>query len=522
MHCKNILLVFSWLSVAMVANSVQAADPQSGAEGLDGTWLFDAAVSKARSEISRFWTSQVAINGDTFSIRQFMNLSKELTGKFVLDSATTPKTIDLKIDELDFAAGGAPVAAKIPACTLHGVCELANNRLTICFPLDPAAPRPATVDAKGDKIARIFIVRAPADFTEFPKEITVTAHRPDGRPAAGAIVTAFMSMLPGDGQEHLATEWKYNPSLKTNDNGMTRFEYEELRFHPIIVRDPIRGLMAIETVTPVSLLSRKVAITLKPECRVSGSIVCSGGEPQPSRLLPNVYANHDGQRVAFCSSRGPNFEFILPAGDYSLHAYGYELSHKDVPISVPPDRPTYSLDPITLTPSPFLRLLDRPAPELDGVVAWKGTPVRFNDLKGKVVLLDFWGYWCNPCVQQMPVLIELHEKFANRGLVIIGVHVDADGEIDTVAKLDEKIAVYKKGIWKDKDLPFPIALSSGAEVGKGDNNRRGVTAAQYSVSSYPTTILIGRDGRIMGDFSAHDAKLAIAQIEKLLENKSGR
>lgn len=518
MQHKKLLFAFIVACMASGDHRAPAADPKADPARLDGTWLFDSAKTRDNSELSRFWTSKLAIKGDTFSISQFMALSKDLTGRFNVDSTTTPKSIDLKIDELDFAAGGAPIAARFAACTLRGVYELANNRLTICFPLDPTAPRPAGLDAKGDKLARITIVKAPADFTDFPKELAVTALKPDGKPAAGAIVTGFMSLMTGRGQGASEEVWKYNPSLKTDADGVARIKYEELRFYPIIVRDPEPGLMAIAPITPVSALSGKCSITLRPECRISGTITCTS-EPQPSVLLPMLYAELDGQRVAFCATRGSNFEFILPAGDYNLNAYGYELSAKNVPITVPGDRTTFALEPIKLTPSPFLRLVGNPAPELEGIVAWKGLPLKLADLKGKIVILDFWGYWCNPCVGAMPILIELHEKFADRGLVIIGIHVDADGEVDTVAKLDEKIAVYKNGIWKGKDLPFSIAMTAGTEVGEGENKRRGITASQYAVSSYPTTILIGRDGRVTGRFPARDAKSAIAYVEKLLDTK---
>src|SRR5262249_12517597 len=64
-----------------------------------------------------------------------------------------------------------------------------------------------------------------------------------------------------------------------------------------------------------------------------------------------------------------------------------------------------------------------PAPELEGGIAWLNTsgPVRIRDLRGKVVLLDFWTLCCINCIHTLPELAKLEKKYANQ-LVVIGVH----------------------------------------------------------------------------------------------------
>ena len=164
----------------------------------------------------------------------------------------------------------------------------------------------------------------------------------------------------------------------------------------------------------------------------------------------------------------------------------------------------------------LLALMGKPAPALADVMGWKGDAVKLADLKGKVVLLEFWGYWCGPCIASMPVLFELHEKFADKGLVIVGIHLDADGEVDTAAKLDAKIASFKKEVWKGKDLPFPVALTSGR---RDDAGGRAGVAGTYGIRGYPSTILIDREGKVVGSFAAHDSKSAIEMMEKLLKDE---
>lgn len=64
-----------------------------------------------------------------------------------------------------------------------------------------------------------------------------------------------------------------------------------------------------------------------------------------------------------------------------------------------------------------------PAPELQGVTGWINTgPFTLASLRGKVVLIDFWTYTCVNCIRTFPYLRQWHEKYADKGLVIVGVH----------------------------------------------------------------------------------------------------
>src|SRR5688500_20148068 len=83
-------------------------------------------------------------------------------------------------------------------------------------------------------------------------------------------------------------------------------------------------------------------------------------------------------------------------------------------------------------------LYGSPAPELRQVKGWKnGGPVRMADLKGRVVLLDFWNWKCGSCVYYMPNLMRLHDQYKDKGLVVLSVHADM---ADSIEDMDGQLA----------------------------------------------------------------------------------
>ena len=130
-------------------------------------------------------------------------------------------------------------------------------------------------------------------------------------------------------------------------------------------------------------------------------------------------------------------------------------------------------------------LLNKPAPPLI-IEKWYPTTFWDLDLKHKVVLVDFWGVWCSPCIKEIPFLQDIHNRYSSKGLVIIGVHT-----------LDKKELVQE----------FMTKNSMSYLVGV---DYEGKTAELYYVSGYPIIYIIDQ----LGYIRAVDPKKS--EIEKLL------
>lgn len=93
------------------------------------------------------------------------------------------------------------------------------------------------------------------------------------------------------------------------------------------------------------------------------------------------------------------------------------------------------------------------------------------DLRGKVVLINFWASWCLECRPEMPVLDGLHRDLASRGLAIVGINAREDAR--AIRRFADEL-----------HLTFPLMLDSAGKIND-----------LYGVIGLPTTFVVGRDGR---------------------------
>jgi thiol-disulfide isomerase/thioredoxin len=140
---------------------------------------------------------------------------------------------------------------------------------------------------------------------------------------------------------------------------------------------------------------------------------------------------------------------------------------------------------------------DRPkrkAPELDGGVAWLNTagPLKLADLKGKIVLLDFWTFCCINCIHTLPDLAKLEQKF-EKELVVVGVHT---------AKFDnEKITENIRKAINRYQIKHPVVNDADMKIWN-----------RYDVSSWPTLVLIDPEGNLVGYASGEGNYEVLEQV----------
>ncbi len=138
---------------------------------------------------------------------------------------------------------------------------------------------------------------------------------------------------------------------------------------------------------------------------------------------------------------------------------------------------------------PAASLQTASARDLDGRVALLARP-------GKVVLVDFWATWCEPCKVALPLYRKLYGELRDRGFEVVAVSVD-DG--------DEAVRAFLAR----EPLPFPVLRDPG-----------GTLAESLSVAEMPTSFVLGRDGRVRARHDGFDSGVEPAlrrQLEALLK-----
>jgi thiol-disulfide isomerase/thioredoxin len=146
---------------------------------------------------------------------------------------------------------------------------------------------------------------------------------------------------------------------------------------------------------------------------------------------------------------------------------------------------------------PWIANRPRPAPPLNLEIIHPNSvgPDRFDlaAVRGKVVLLDFWATWCGPCARLSPTLERLWQRYASRGLIVVGVNVDEDGPA--------LVPAFQRR--------FGLTYTQTAAQPS--------TQRVWDVRYLPTTVLIDRTGMIRRVASGDETEDSLArEIEKYL------
>jgi peroxiredoxin len=136
-----------------------------------------------------------------------------------------------------------------------------------------------------------------------------------------------------------------------------------------------------------------------------------------------------------------------------------------------------------------------PAPAFELPLAGGGPPLDFEQLRGKVVLLNFWATWCKPCEDEMPAMERLYRALAGSDFELVAVSVDEDEAI--VNAFVDRLG-----------LSFPILMDRSKKV-----------AGAYQTFRFPESLLVGRDGVVLERYvgpKEWDADAYLNRIRRLL------
>jgi len=125
------------------------------------------------------------------------------------------------------------------------------------------------------------------------------------------------------------------------------------------------------------------------------------------------------------------------------------------------------------------------------VTALDGAPVDTAALQGKVVVVDFWATYCVPCLKEIPTFNRLHEHYADRGVVVLGVSMDVDGGAPLV-----------ESFLKKHPMKYRVVLGSEK------------TTDLFHVGPLPTTVVFGRHGNTLQRFEGYTPADALERVVK--------
>lgn len=101
-----------------------------------------------------------------------------------------------------------------------------------------------------------------------------------------------------------------------------------------------------------------------------------------------------------------------------------------------------------------------------------GKNLKLSELAGNVVMINFWASWCAPCIQEMPLLNNIHKKYEPLGFTVLGVNVEENSD-------------NARAFLADRAVDFPVLLDS-----------KNLVTQLYDVIVMPTTVLVDRDGNM--------------------------
>jgi thiol-disulfide isomerase/thioredoxin/protocatechuate 3,4-dioxygenase beta subunit len=360
--------------------------------------------------------------------------------------------------------------------TLQGCEGLTDGRqLSLALDAKPAAPTDPPISARG---------------------IVVDAR---GKPIEGATITvAFHSDSGGSASSQIRAE--------TDDDGHFSIDVPTLRadrskISLIVTSDGHAGMDTEPTkvtLAPESRIWNVGTISLADESFVRIRVVDPDGSPLHGAIVEplNDYASRT--RITRTDANG---ECDLTGLAHGLMRISARFATLTLSTKLPLDVGDNEAATLKVVPVPSAASSpDRPPPLTAGTPApqwviseWSdGKTRQISDYRGKVVVLDFWGVWCGPCISAIPAMKELSNRYEDDGVVFLSVHT-AGTDMSLVKRL-----------LSQQQWAMIVGLDAGDDIVSGK------TVQAYAVQGFPTLIVVDPAGRIAfnsGDTSNLEAMM---------------
>jgi thiol-disulfide isomerase/thioredoxin len=443
---------------------------------------------------------------------------------------------------------GAVVWARLKT-DAEGCCRLAMApKMPIALAVKPKGARPidTNLGVTQDEPASITLPVLPP--------IRGRVLDPDGRPVPDVAVGYQIGSGP-DGEGKM---WPFAGGVRAATDGEGRFEiaphiyarsirylidsklskplalcFADPSFRRIAFRtcDPTRAIELMEvTLRPTRRVRVPIvrgAVVTPPQVRLTSSISIAPRADSPELRLGVISRILQPKEEA---DEWAVVEEYLPEGSYQLEIFVTGLTDlanvgglgkASRELVVPSGEGTLDLPPLELETPDLLKLVGKPAPEFSATDLDTGKPVTLADFRGKVVVLELWGYWCGVCNNNMPHLVELHRKFAGRPLSIIALH---DQSAQSRAEYERKTATTREHFWGGRDLPFRVLLDR-PDPKKPDDvlaEGNGMTIRRYGAREFGSLLVIDQHGTLVARVGHWEHDHLESLVRELVEKAEGR
>lgn len=313
----------------------------------------------------------------------------------------------------------------------------------------------------------------------------------EGKPLAGVRVGMVFGMKGGgSGDTGVATNTALDGSFAL---ASPMYEYDnqaadEQQFSVVLTKDGFAGMDSNDvTVSKDFAPIDFKTLTLRPGYSIPVRVLDEQGKPLPGAIVEPGGEYALRRQVVRTDVDGRAVINNLPSGVVQVSLrWGTKIKHTNLFVSKnKKDNTEVTIrlqelaTSITATEEKTKPLaVGQIAPEWETAEWSDGRPRKLSDYRGQIVVIDFWGLRCSGCVASIPAQKKLAKKFAEQGVVFLGIHT-ADGEMSQINKL--KLS---------EQWTTPTGIDRGTSI------LDGVTSEKYGVQSYPTLIVINADGKI--------------------------